>query len=56
MTEAEIFETLYKKLAASIDIYNLESAGEKTKLRIVEKTLLEILETEKILLSQKDFK
>jgi len=56
MTEAEIFETLYKKLAASIDIYNLESAGEKTKFRIVEKTLLEILETEKILLSPKDFK
>ena len=27
----EIFETLYKKLAASIDIYNLESAGEKNK-------------------------
>src|SRR5665811_1525697 len=56
MTNTEIFETLYKKLAAKVDIYNLESAGEKTKFRIVEKTLLEILETEKILLSPKDFK
>ena len=56
MTNIEIFETLYKKLAARIDIYNLESAGEKTKLKIIEKTLLEIIETEKILLSPKDFK
>jgi len=56
MTNIEIFETLYKKLAAKIDIYNLESAGEKTKLKIIEKTLLEIIETEKILLSPKDFK
>jgi pilus assembly protein CpaF len=56
MTKAEIFETLYKKLAAKIDIYNLETAGEKTKFRIIEKTLLEILEIEKILLSPKDFK
>lgn len=56
MTETEIFENLYKKLASKIDIFNLESAGEKTKYRIIEKTLLEILETEKILLSPKDFK
>ena len=35
-------------------ILNLQ--GKKTKLRIIEKTLLEILETEKILLSPKDFK
>ncbi len=56
MSNTEIFENLYKKLASKIDIFNLESAGEKTKLRIIEKTLLEILETEKILLSPKDFK
>jgi pilus assembly protein CpaF len=56
MTNTEIFEILYKKLAAKIDIYNLECAGEKTKLRILEKNLLEIIEIEKILISPKDFK
>jgi pilus assembly protein CpaF len=56
MTNIEIFENLYKKLAAKIDIYNLENAEEKTKLRIIEKNLLEIIEAEKILLSTKDFK
>jgi len=55
MNNTEIFETLYKKLAARVDIYNLELAGEKTKLRVIEKTLLEIIETEKIMLSPKDF-
>ena len=55
MTNTEIFETLYRKLAAKVDIYNLESAGEKTKLRVIEKTLLEIIETEKIMISPKDF-
>lgn len=55
MNNTGIFENLYKKLASRIDIFNLESAGEKTKVKIIEKTLLEILETEKILLSSQDF-
>lgn len=56
MAQTDIFENLYKKLAAKIDIYNLDCAEEKTKFRIIEKTLSEILDTEKILLSEKDFK
>ena len=56
MAQTDIFENLYKKLAAKIDIYNLDCAEEKTKFRIIEKTLSEILDTEKILLSVKDFK
>lgn len=56
MAQTDIFENLYKKLAAKIDIYSLDCAEEKTKFKIIEKTLLEILDTEKILLSVKDFK
>lgn len=56
MAQTDIFENLYKKLAAKIDIYSLDCAEEKTKFRIIEKTLSEILDTEKILLSVKDFK
>ena len=56
MINTEIFENLYKKLASRIDIFGIESAGGKTRLRIIEKTLIDILETEKILLSSKDFK
>ncbi|MHB1347414.1 MAG: CpaF family protein [Candidatus Humimicrobiaceae bacterium] len=56
MINSEIFENLYKKLASRIDIFSIESAGEKTRLRIIEKTLIDILEAEKILLSSKDLK
>lgn len=56
MAQTDIFENLYKKLAAKIDIYSLDCAEEKTKFKIIEKTLSEILDTEKILLSVKDFK
>lgn len=56
MAQTDIFENLYKKLAAKIDIYSLDCAEEKTKFKIIEKTLSEILDTEKILLSIKDFK
>ncbi|MCX6384715.1 MAG: CpaF family protein [Actinobacteria bacterium] len=55
MAQTDIFENLYKKLAAKIDIYSLDCAEEKTKFKIIEKTLSEILDTEKILLSVKDF-
>ncbi|MCL5072119.1 MAG: Flp pilus assembly complex ATPase component TadA, partial [Actinobacteria bacterium] len=49
-------ENIYKKLASKIDIYNLTDAEEKNKLKIIEKNLSDILDSEKILLSGRDFK
>ncbi|MCL4376905.1 MAG: CpaF family protein [Actinobacteria bacterium] len=54
--QQDILENIYKKLAARIDIYNLNFADEKNKLKIIEKNLSEILDSEKTLLSAKDFK
>lgn len=56
MIKTDIFENIYKELAAKIDIYNLERMEEKARFKIIEKTFFEILDGEKILLSDKDTK
>ena len=56
MVKTDIFENIYKKLASKIDFYNLESMEEKARFKIIEKAFLEIVNDEKILLSEKDMK
>lgn len=56
MMETYIFENIYKKLASRIDIFSLSCAEDKNKQKIIEKNLSFILDNEKILLSEKDFK
>jgi len=54
--ENEIMSLIYKQISSNLDIFEIKNLSEKERLKKIEKAVFEILEKEKIIVSEKQTK